>query len=159
MLNFLVYTKLTLLSSLKLCLQLFITLKNIEIQPKIRLWWKHLSNRPLLFRSPLPVHPVHGRDADVLRTGQLHLWPLPPWFSAAWSIGLQPQNRQLPHRELSSAAGELQVGFYSRFYQLKMYTEELKSRSNGRNRRKTRSSSFWLWQYCVFSCHLDLAAH
>lgn len=65
----------------------------------------------LFLRSPLPVHPVDGRDADVLRAGQLLLRQVPPRFPAAGPADLQPPNRQFPHRVLRAPAGELQVGF------------------------------------------------
>lgn len=65
----------------------------------------------LSIRSSFPLYPVYGRDADVLRAGQLLFWQVPPWFSAAWPTDLQPQNRQLPHCILCTRAGELQVGF------------------------------------------------
>lgn len=64
----------------------------------------------LSVRSPLPVYPVYGRDADVLRAGQLLLRQVPPWFPAARPAGLQLQNRQLPHCFVHTPAGELQVG-------------------------------------------------
>lgn len=61
------------------------------------------------YRSPLPLCPVHGWDANVLWAGKLLLRQVPPRVPAPWPAGLQPQNWQLPHCFFCTSAGKLQV--------------------------------------------------